>query len=50
MTDYRAYVASLPLIEALWWFIENCDGIDTTQRSELFFSLRLRYRQEVQHD
>jgi len=45
MTDYRAYVKSLSLMEALWWFIENRDGIDKT---DIFFDLRERYREQQQ--
>jgi hypothetical protein len=33
----------LPLVSALWWFIENVNE-DTPHRSELFFYLRERVR------
>jgi len=43
MTNYRQYVASRPLTEALWWFIENVSD-DTPERTEIFFDLRERCR------
>lgn len=47
-TDYREYVKSLSLVEALWWFIENVND-DTPHRTEIFFSLRERCREKFQH-
>lgn len=44
--DWRPHLDSLPLVAALWWFIENIDG-DHPQRDELFFHLRDRYRREA---
>lgn len=44
---YRDYVASLPLLEALWWFIENISE-DHPERAVIFFDLRERYRNELQ--
>jgi hypothetical protein len=41
--SYRSYVKELPLLEALWWFIENGSD-DLPERSEIFFSLRGRMR------
>lgn len=43
MNDYREHVASLPLMQALWWFIENVTD-DLPYRSEIFFALRERVR------
>ncbi|WP_168991992.1 MULTISPECIES: hypothetical protein [Mesorhizobium] len=43
MTSYKDYIATLPLVEALWWFIENTPD-EPAERSELFFDLRERYR------
>lgn len=37
------YLASLPLPDALWWFIENVNA-DTPLRTEMFFALRERMR------
>lgn len=44
--NYIAYTDTLPLVEALWWFIENVTEGDP-QRTELFFHLRARYRGEL---
>jgi hypothetical protein len=39
------YLRTLPLVEALWWFIENVDE-DYPGRTEIFFALRVRVRTE----
>lgn len=41
---YRSLVKELPLVQALWWFIENAPDSDedVDVRSELFFALRER--------
>lgn len=44
----RKYLAGLPLVEALWWFIENIDDNDRSNRNTYFFDLRERYRNENQ--
>lgn len=36
-----------PLVEALWWFIENV-AVDDPERTDHFFALRERYRNEYQ--
>lgn len=41
------YLGSLPLVEALWWWIENVAS-DDPARAEVFFYLRTRYRTETQ--
>lgn len=41
--DQRAYVQGLPLMEALWWFIENVD-LEDDSRTDLYFDLRERMR------
>lgn len=46
-TDYVAYVKELPLMAALWWFIEESDGLPESQRTEIFFDLRARYRSSL---
>jgi hypothetical protein len=43
----KVYLESLPLVQALMWFIENVDGEDPA-RTEVFFYLRSRFRAEVQ--
>ena len=40
------YTNKLPLIDALWWFIENVTD-DDPQRNELFFRLRERMRELI---
>ena len=40
--DYSDYLANLPLVRALWWFIENV-GDGTPHRTEYFFALRGRF-------
>lgn len=37
----KDYVASLPLIDALWWFIEN-----RPEDTDIFFDLRERVRSQ----
>lgn len=44
--DVQAFLDKLPLVQALWWFIENTNE-DTPYRTELFFHLRERYRSEA---
>lgn len=41
-----AYIRSIPLISAAWWFIENV-AWDDPDRNELFFALRERVREEA---
>lgn len=41
---------SMPLVEAMWWFIENKSFDESKEASQLFFALRERYRKEVQTD
>lgn len=41
-------LTEMPLVEALWWFIENADGEFDDTRNNLFFELRERYRTEHQ--
>lgn len=41
-----AYLDSLSLVGALWWFIENVDW-EAEDRSELYFHLRERMRTEA---
>mgnify|MGYP001566976332 CR=1 FL=1 len=43
--ETRRYLDSLPLTQALWWFIENV-GDEHKDRHELFFYLRERVRLE----
>ena len=40
---YVEYIKSRPLVEALFWFIENVTESDP-ERTELFFALRERVR------
>lgn len=42
-TEIKAYLDPLPLVDALWWFIENLNDDDPVQ-SEVFFYLRERVR------
>ena len=42
------YLSTLPLTEALWWFIENMAD-DAEGRTDVFFSLRERMRDSEQH-
>lgn len=44
-TETKKYLDSLPLAEALWWFIEN-QRDDDPITSEVFFMLRERVRNE----
>jgi hypothetical protein len=39
-------VTEPPLVQALWWFIENVSD-EHPERSEMFFALRARYRSEA---
>ena len=41
-------VTQLPLVEALWWFIENHAGLPPDVETETFMLLRERYRTEHQ--
>lgn len=41
------YLDTLPLVHALWWWIENVTE-DAPARDEVFFYLRSRYRTETQ--
>jgi len=43
---YRTYVDGLPIVEALWWFIENINS-DDSRHNDWFFYMRRRYRAEV---
>lgn len=40
-----AYLCSLELADALWWFIENVND-ETPGRTEIYFALRERVREE----
>lgn len=42
--DDVEYVAGLPLVRALWWFIENIEA-EHSRRNEIFFALRERVRE-----
>jgi hypothetical protein len=44
--EHIAYLSGLPLVEALWWFIENIPD-DHPRRNDVFFYLRERYRNEL---
>lgn len=44
--NYSAYLETLPLVDALFWFIENVNDEDPF-RSEYFFRLRERVRDEA---
>lgn len=44
--DYSEYLASLPLLDAVWWFVENVSEEDT-RRTDYFFSLRQRMREQA---
>jgi hypothetical protein len=44
LQDVVTYLDTLPLPEALWWFIENAND-DATWRTEVFFHLRARIRE-----
>lgn len=43
--DYSDMLKGMPLVEALWWFIENVSE-DDTSRNAYFFMLRERVRNE----
>lgn len=45
--DEADHLRGLPLIEAMWLFIENIDS-EHPARTEFFFLLRERYRSEYQ--
>lgn len=46
---YEAMLAKMPLVEALWWFIENAtDNLEG--RTDLFFALRERVREQTAAD
>lgn len=40
---WRSYTDEMPLLDALWWYIENVDG-DEPWSTDLFFRLRERAR------
>ena len=42
------YLDALPLVQALWWYIENIVPAESEGATEIFFHLRERYRREVQ--
>lgn len=44
--NHTAYVNSLPIVEALWWFIDNC-AEDDLHRQDYFHVLRERVRQHT---
>jgi hypothetical protein len=44
---YISYLKTLPLLQALWWYIENVSSDDPDQAT-YFFYLRERYRKEEQ--
>lgn len=44
--DHSAYLACLPLVDALWWFIENVSQEDP-HRNTYFFALRERMRSSL---
>lgn len=44
MDNTDEYLDTLPLVDALWWFIEN----EHECGSDVFFYLRERYRNERQ--
>lgn len=44
-TEKKAYLDTLSLPRALWWFIENAPDDDTI-RTDIFFYLRERVRTE----
>lgn len=46
-SEIIAYLKTISLVEAMWWFIENTPN-NRGQRAELFFYLRDRYFSEVQ--
>jgi hypothetical protein len=41
------YTDTLPISDALWWFIENMGDAESPGRTEVFFHLRDRERQET---
>lgn len=41
---YIDYLSKLDLVDALWWFIENHEGLEVSECTEVFFYLRERYR------
>jgi hypothetical protein len=41
------YLKTLPLLQALWWYIENVTS-EHPHATTYFFYLRNRYRKEVQ--
>lgn len=43
LEQIKDYLNGLPLVRALWWFMENVNE-DSPHRSEIFFYLRERYR------
>jgi len=47
LDETRDYLDTLPLADALWWFIENVYA-DQAGRTSLFFYLRERMRQQQQ--
>lgn len=44
------YLKSQNLVAALWWFIENGDGLETAVRAGAFFYLRERVRMYFEGD
>lgn len=45
LEQHKAYLDTLDLTAALWWFIENVND-DNPHHTELFFYLRGRVREE----
>lgn len=45
MNENIEYMRTIPLVQALWWAIEN---IEPAEHTEEFFYLRERYRNEEQ--
>jgi len=43
---YISVLNEMPLVEALWWFIENISVDGASDHQEIFFYLRERVRKE----
>lgn len=50
MNKYIQLLKTMPLVQALWWYIENVPMDHSNEFTDVFFYLRERYRKENQRN
>ncbi len=50
MSKYSYFLSKLRLEDALWWFIENNESLESNERTAIFFDLRQRMRERASND